>query len=134
MDFKAFDRSKLDAYSWQAKELYGDTPEYQEAQEKTKNRTAEENGLLADRFMLLFKEAGGMKDKGPASAEAQDLVKRIQDFITTNLYTCSKEILSGLGKMYSAGGEFTQNIDTYGGEGTAVFVDKAIQIYCGKLE
>lgn len=30
MDFKAFDRSKLDEYSRQAKELYGNTPEYKE--------------------------------------------------------------------------------------------------------
>ena len=132
MDFKAFDRSKLDEYSRQAKELYGNTPEYKEMQEKTKGRTKEEDNLLADRFLLLFKEAGGIKDTDPASVEAQDLVKRIQDFITENLYTCSNKILSGLGRMYSGGGDFTRNIDEYGGEGTAEFVDKAIQIYCGK--
>lgn len=134
MDFKAFDRSKLDEYSRQAKELYGNTPEYEEIQEKTKNRTEEEDKLLADRFMLLFKEAGEIKNSDPASPEAQDLVKRIQDFITENLYTCTDKILMGLGKMYSGGGDFTKNIDEYGGEGTAVFVDKAIQIYCGKKD
>lgn len=130
MDFKAFDRSRLDEYSRQAKEMYGKSPEYKEMEEKSKNRTKEEEDLIADRFMLLFKEAGELKDKDPASPEAQDLVKRIQDFITENLYTCSKKILSGLGKMYSGGGDFTRNIDEYGGEGTAEFVDKAIQIYC----
>lgn len=134
MDFKAFDRSKLDEYSRQAKELYGNTPEYEEMQEKTKNRTEEEDKLLADRFMLLFKEAGEIKDSDPASPEAQDLVKRIQDFITENLYTCTDKILKGLGKMYSGGGDFTKKIDEYGGEGTAVFVDKAIQIYCSKKD
>ena len=130
MDFKAFDRSKLDEYSKQAKDMYKESPEYKEMEEKSKNRTKEEEGILADRFMLLFKEAGTLKDKDPASPEAQDLVKRIQDFITENLYTCSKKILSGLGKMYSGGGDFTKNIDEYGGEGTAEFIDKAIQIYC----
>ena len=134
MDFKAFDRSKLDEYSRQAKELYGNTPEYKELEEKQKNRTKEEDNLLADRFMLFFKEAGEMKDKDPASPEAQDLVKRIQDYITENLYTCTNKILRGLGKMYSGGGDFTKNIDAYGGEGTAVFVDNAIQIYCDKAE
>ena len=130
MDFKAFDRSKLDEYSKQAKDMYKESPEYKEMEEKSKNRTKEEEGILADRFMLLFKEAGTLKDKDPASPEAQDLVKRIQDFITENLYTCSKKIFSGLGKMYSGGGDFTKNIDEYGGEGTAEFIDKAIQIYC----
>ena len=130
MDFKAFDRSKLDEYSRQAKDMYKESPEYKEMEEKSKNRTKEEEGILADRFMLLFKEAGTLKDADPASPEAQDLVKRIRDFITENLYTCSKKILSGLGKMYSGGGDFTKNIDEYGGEGTAEFIDKAIQIYC----
>lgn len=130
MDFKAFDKSKLDEYAKQAKELYGNTPEYKELEEKQKNRTDEEDKLLADRFMLFFKEAGEMKNTDPASLQAQDLVKRIQGYITENLYTCSNKILRGLGKMYSGGGDFTKNIDAYGGEGTAEFVDKAIQIYC----
>ena len=134
MDFKAFDRSKLDEYSRQAKELYGNSPEYKEFEEKQKNRTKEEDNMLADRFMLFFKEAGEMKDKDPASPEAQDLVKRIQDYITENLYTCTNKILRGLGKMYSGGGDFTKNIDAYGGEGTAMFVDNAIQVYCEKAE
>lgn len=134
MDFKAFDRSKLDEYSRQAKALYGDTPEYKEMQEKTKNRSKEEDDLLADRFMLLFKEAGEIKDADPSSTEAQGIVKKIQGFITENLYTCSNKILSGLGKMYSGGGDFTKNIDEYGGEGTAEFLDKAIQIYCNNAE
>ena len=132
MGFKAFDRSKLDEYSRQAKELYGNTPEYKEFEEKQKGRNKEEENLLADRFMLLFKEAGEMKDTDPASPAAQDLVKRIRDYITENMYTCSDQILRGLGKMYSAGGDFTKNIDSYGGEGTAAFVDRAIQIFCGK--
>lgn len=134
MDFKAFDRSKLDEYAKQAKLLYGNTPEYKELEEKQKMRTEESENLLMDRFMLIFKEAGKIKDSDPSSPEAQETVKKIQDFITENMYNCTNEILSGLGKMYSAGGEFTKNIDTYGGEGTAVFLDKAIQIYCGNEE
>ena len=134
MDFKAFDRSKLDEYSRQAKELYGSTPEYKEMEEKQKNRTEEDEKILADRFMLLFKEAGKIKNSDPASIDAQNLVKRIQDYITENLYTCTNKILRGLGKMYSGGGEITTNIDVYGGEGTAVFVANAIEIYCDKAE
>ena len=60
--------------------------------------------------------------------------QKIQKFITENMYECSDEILSGLGKMYGAGGEFTTNIDSYGGEGTAIFMSEAIEIYCNKTE
>ena len=49
------------------------------------------------------------------SGDAQNLVKRIQEYITQNLYTCTNKILRGLGKMYSGGGDFTTNIDAYGG-------------------
>ncbi|MBR4776037.1 MAG: MerR family transcriptional regulator [Lachnospiraceae bacterium] len=134
LDFKAFDKSKLDEYAKQAKEQYGNTAEYKEYEKKAGKRTAEENKVMMDRFMLLFKEAGTIKDTDPASAEAQDLVKRIQGFITENMYTCSNEILSGLGKMYSCGGEYTENIDACGGKGTGAFVDKAIQVYCGNAK
>jgi hypothetical protein len=46
------------------------------------------------------------------------------------MYTCTKEILGGLGMMYGGGGDFTINIDKMGGEGTAEFVSRAIEIYC----
>lgn len=134
MDFKAFDRSKLDEYARQAKEQYSNTPEYEEYKERAKNRTDEEDQLLADRFMLIFREAGQIREFDPASAEAQDIAKRIQDFITENMYTCSNKILRGLGKMYSGGGDITKNINEYGGEGTAEFVDRAIQIYCDRQD
>lgn len=134
MDFTVFDRSKLDEYSKQAKEQWGNTPEYKEFAERSKNWSDEEDKLLADRFMLLLKEAGEIRHTGPASSEAQDTVKRIQDFITENMYTCSDKILRGLGKMYSGGGDFTENIDAYGGEGTGEFLDRAIQIYCDRAK
>ena len=114
MDFSAFDKTKLDEYAREAKKTWGTTPEYKEFEEKSKNRTYKDNQQFVERFMLLFKEAGEIKDKDPGSPEAQDLVKRIQAYITENMYTCSKEILSGLGKMYSAGGDFTKNIDAAG--------------------
>ncbi len=134
MDFTVFDRSKLDEYSKQAKEQWGNTPEYKEFAERSKNWSDEEDKLLADRFMLLLKKAGEIRHTDPASLEAQDIVKRIQNFITENMYTCSDKILRGLGKMYSGGGDFTKNIDAYGGEGTGEFLDRAIQIYCDRAE
>lgn len=72
-----------------------------------------------------------MKDTDPSSEAALELVKKLQDFLTEHFYQCTNQILSGLGKMYAGGGEFTKNIDEYAGEGTAVFVNEAIQAYCG---
>lgn len=71
-----------------------------------------------------------MKDLAADSEKVQFQVKKLQDFISARYYTCTKQILAGLGQMYAAGGEFTDNIDKAGGKGTAEFVAKAIVIFC----
>ena len=129
MDFAAFDSSKIDEYTKRAKEQWGKTPEFKEFEEKTKDRTkSEEQSIMAD-FMKIFEAFGALKEKDPASIEAQELVQKLHSFITEHFYKCTDEILSGLGKMYAGGGEFTENIDKAGGKGTAEFTDKAIQKY-----
>ena len=130
LTFDAFDTKKIDEYAAQAKASWGTTPAYKEFEEKSKGRTKEEDKKIYQGMIDLFAQFGRIRDTDPASGEAQALVKKLQDHITEHMYTCTKEILSGLGKMYAAGGEFTQNIDSYGGEGTAEFASRAIEIFC----
>ena len=132
VDFSAFDRSKLDEYAKRAKEEWGSTPEYRELAEHEKNRTPEENDKLAEQFMGLFAQLGDMKHLSPDAPEVQAQIKNIQNFITESFYTCTDEIFAGLGKMYACGGEISENIDKVGGEGTAVFASRAIEVYCQK--
>ena len=132
MDFSAFDTRKIDEYSERAKEQWGKTEAYKEFEEKSKNRTEDTEKDIAKEFMKIFVVFGSMKEKDPADAEVQVQVKKLQDYITENYYNCTLQILSGLGHMYNGGGEFTENIDKAGGEGTADFTAKAIEIYCGK--
>ncbi len=80
--------------------------------------------------MHIFEEFGSLPDKSPAGAEAQKLVKKLQEFISANYYTCTDTILAGLGQLYAAGGEMTDNIDAAGGKGTAEFAARAIEEYC----
>ena len=130
LTFDAFDTKKIDEYAAQAKASWGTTPAYKEFEEKSKRRTKEEDKKMYQGMIDLFVQFGRIRGTDPASGEAQALVKKLQDHITEHMYTCTKEILSGLGKMYAAGGEFTQNIDSYGGEGTAEFASRAIEIFC----
>ena len=132
MDFSAFDSSKLDEYAKQAKEQWGTTPEYKEYAEKSKDRSKQDEERVMKDFMKVFEEFGTMKEKDPASAEVQAQVKKLQGFITDHFYKCSDDVLYGLGQMYAAGGEFTENIDKMGGEGTAEYTYQAIKVYCGK--
>ena len=130
VDFTAFDTSKIDEYTQRAKEKWGNTQAYEEFSQK--KRSDDENQQVMEEFMQLFAEFGKLKDGSPESDEAQAMVKRLQGFITEHFYTCTDEILSGLGKMYTADGEFRNNIDNSGGKGTAEFVSKAIAVYCGR--
>ena len=130
MDFSAFDTKKMDEYAAKAKEAWGDTPAYREYEQKTKGRSKAETMEVSRQMMDIFAEFGTIRNSDPASPEAQDLVRKLQDFISAHYYTCTDQILSGLGQMYAAGGEMTGNIDSYGGEGTAVFASRAIRIFC----
>ena len=132
MDFSAFDTSKIEEYVRRAKEQWGNTAEFKESEEKAKGRTKEEEKDVMVQFMQIFSEFGAIKDQAPDGTEAQSQVKKLQDYITEHFYQCSDEILSGLGQMYAADGEFKENIDRAGGEGTAVFVSDAICCFCGK--
>lgn len=130
MDFSAFDKSKLAEYAKRAKEQWGHTPEYREMQEKEAARTPAEQERLTQDLMRLFTEFGGLRDQAPGSDAVQHQVQRLQDFITAHLYHCTDQILAGLGKMYAGGGEISENIERAGGEGTAAFTAKAIEIFC----
>ena len=130
MDFKVFDNAKIETYKAEAKRRWGDTEAYREYETKSADYSEEKQQVLARGMMNIFKEFGSKMEKSPADAEAQKLVKKLQDFITANYYICTKQILSGLGQMYAAGGEMTDNIDNAGGKGTAEFAAKAIAEYC----
>ena len=129
-DFSAFDTRKLDEYAAQAKESWGKTEAYKEFEEKSKNWTEATEKNLEVEVMSLFAAFGEMKDLDPADERVQAQVKKLQDYFTENFYNCTPQILSGLGRMYAGGGEFTENIDSVGGAGTAEFTNQAIQIYC----
>lgn len=132
MDFSAFDTKKLDEYAKQAKETWGKTDAYKEYEQKTKGLTKEEKNMNGMALMTFFVEFGQMLHLEPSEPQVQAQVKKLQDYITEHFYTCTNEILAGLGKMYNCGGSMTDNINKAGGAGTAEFASKAIEIYCGK--
>ena len=132
MDFAPFDTSKFDEYAAKAKASWGKTAAYQEYEEKSKGRSAEENAALHGQMMELFAEFGTARNGDPSGDVAQALVKKLQNFITEHLYTCSDEILYSLGIMYAGGGDFTTGINQHAGEGTAEFAYQAIKAYCKK--
>ena len=117
-------------YKTEARSRYGGTSAYREHEQKTKNYTKDKWAEANDGLMAIFAEFAACKDSGASadSTEAQALVAKLQEHIIANYYTCTDEILAGLGKMYVADERFKKNIDKYG-EGTAEFAAEGIRIY-----
>ena len=124
---------KTKDYKTEVFERYGNTSAYREHEQKTKNYTTEKWDEANDGLMAIFAELASCKQSGAEvdSNEAQALVAKLQAHITANYYTCTDEILAGLGKMYIADERFKKNIDKYG-DGTAEFAATAIEVYCRK--
>lgn len=113
-------------YDNEVKERWGETPAYAEFMEKAKSylpygeeRYAGLDGIIAEFFACMTSSAQ------PGSPEAQALVGKLRKYITDNFYTCTDDILSCLGRMYSGDERFRENIDAHGA-GTADFMSKAI--------
>ena len=121
--------------SYEVHQRWDDTDAYREYEQKTKNYTKEKWADANDGMMAIFAEFAALKNSGATadSAEAQALVTKLQAHITENYYTCTDEILSGLGKMYVADERFKKNIDKYG-EGTAEFASEAIEKALSKAD
>jgi len=128
MDFSVFDKSEIEKYKAEARERWGNTDAYRESEERAAKGA--DFGAAGERLMGVFAEFGNLRGLAPSDPAVREKVAELQRFITENFYTCTNEILRGLGAMYTADERFKANIDRAGGEGTADFVSRAIEEYC----
>lgn len=119
------------SYEKEVKEKWGHTDAYKEAQKKTARYSADKQKDVNEGLMAVFADFANAMNSGagPDSDEAKAVAEKLQFYITENFYTCTKEILSGLGEMYVLDERFRNNIDQYG-KGTAEYARDAIKNYC----
>ena len=127
VSYMNFELKKYNAEAWQK---WNETEAYKEFQNKNQGKSDDEMLNTSKKMMDIFAEIGKIKELGQENEAVQNEICRLQNFITENYYTCTDEILKGLGQMYTADERFKNNIDKAGGDGTADFVQKAINIYC----
>ena len=125
----AFNNKEFEKYKAEAKGKWDHTAAYKEFEDKTSDYSgakwdsvAENMERIMEEFALCLKEGNS-----PDSAAAQGLVQKLKSHISDNYYTCTNEILVGLGQMYVADERFKNNLDKHG-EGTAEFIREAIMI------
>lgn len=112
-------------YAEEAKQRWGNTAAYKEFEQR---HTDHSQAALID---AVFEEFAELNRAGvsPESEPAKITVEKLQQCITDNFYTCTDDILKGLGQMYVTDDRFRKNIDRHG-EGTAEFVSACIKSYC----
>ena len=117
----------------EVKEKWGNTEAYKEHQEKTKNYSKDTWESLAKGLESLLNEFSILMNNGVKSdsEDSLNLVKKLQEFISKNYYTCSTEILYELGQMYVCDDRFKKNIYKFG-IGTSEYIQSAINSYCNK--
>ena len=120
----------MEEFSAEVRNRWGRSEAYKEYREKTKKYAKEDYCKLTEGFDELFLKFAACMAEGHKedSSEARALVGLLQDYISKNLYTCTDDILAGLGQMYISDGRFTENIDK-AGNGTADYVSKAIDAF-----
>lgn len=132
MSFKEFSQEDIkkqrEQYREEVKERWGNQDAYQEYADKTKDYDDSTFAVLAGKGDEIIAEFAANKDLNPEDPKAQALAKKWQDHITDSYYTCTKEILSCLGQMYTGDSRFQKNIDKHG-VGTAQFMADVIAVY-----
>ena len=130
MDFDVFDKDEIEKYKEEVIAKWGNTKAHQEYKQKDVARNEGSYSKIATELMAVFSELGGLKHLTPDSDEVQKKISALQKFITDHYYTCTNEILRGLGELYVCDERFKGTLDRAGGDGTAEFVSQAISVYC----
>ena len=118
----------INDYQNEVQKKYSNTNEYKEFVEKHNNN----HEIKTKLFMDIFIEIGENKNLSIESYKIQELIFKLQNFITSNYYTCSNQMLNNLGQLYVQDQRFKENIDKVAGSGTSEYISEAIKYYCNK--
>ena len=116
-------------YAAETRERWGATAEYAESERRDAARTDGDRAGIAADADRIFAAFAACRSSDPADPAVQALVAEWQAHITKYYYPCTKEILAGLGQMYTADARFTAGIDRFG-DGTARLMSAAIAVFC----
>lgn len=129
MNFDVYNKTELEQLQAEAKEKWGQTAAYKEFAQK---HASDDFAQISQEMAKIMVQFGQLKTQNVSDESVQMCVKRLQDYISQNFYTCTNEILAGLGQMYQSDDRFSQSIDKAGGAGTSEFVSQAIAYYYQK--
>ena len=117
-------------YSDEVRDLWGETEAYKESERRTAGYSQSDWNAVYDGIDAIMAGFAELKSEGvsPDSEQACMQIENLKQFITENMYTCTDEILAGLGQMYVADERFKKNIDKHG-EGTAAYISECVKSF-----
>ena len=118
-------------YASEVAARWGKTSAYAESLQKHAAYSSDQERAIEHEADALFAAFASLRGRAPSDPAVQDLVRKWQEHITTHHYTCTKEILAGLGQMYACDERFSNYLNRFG-DGTAQFISTAISCYCEK--
>lgn len=119
------------AYAAEAKEKWGKTEQWQACAEREASMTEEAYEARDEGMRDIFRAFAAIRGSDPAGETAQALVARWHQYIEDNFYPCPRQVLAGLGQIYTGDERFRESLDEYGA-GTAQLMGDAIAVYCGQ--
>lgn len=132
---EVFDMSEIEKvkkqYADEAKQRWGHTDAYRESEKRTSGYGKGDWQNILSGMTQIFDRFAAVRDLPSDDARVLDLVEAWKQYITDHMYTCTDEILAGLGQMYTCDVRFKANIDQ-SGEGTADCMARAIEAYLAK--
>ncbi len=130
--FAGFDFSN-NPYEQEARDRWGDDV-VERANAKVNNLSDQEKKSMEEQMNSLFRQLTKVRNHAPDSDEAQTAIHKWYEFLNSNFnHHYSLEAFRQLGQMYVEDERFTNNIDQFG-EGLAVFLRDAMQVYAEKQE
>lgn len=116
-------------YAEEAKARWGGTDAYAQSEKRTATYGQSDWAQIQEGMEERMAAFAAVRGLDAADERVQALVADWQQYITDHFYTCTDEILAGLGEMYAADERFRANIDRHGA-GTAACMAHAIAAYC----
>jgi len=124
--FEGFDETQ---YEEEAKERWGNTPQYAESQRKWKNFTKAQKEAIKQKGGEITARMVGTAQSSTSDEDIQQAVADYYTYLTESFYSCDVDFLRNLADMWVADPRFAVNYDRIR-EGGAEFVRQAVHIYC----
>ena len=126
--FSGFDEAK---YEEEARQRWGDSPQYKESTRKWASYTKEQKEAIKQEMGGITLRMVGSASSKPGDQDIQQAVGDYYAFLNNKFYTCNVEFLRNLADMWVEDTRFAVNYERIR-EGGAEFARDAVHIFCDR--